>query len=100
MRRTVCHKMKKAPETGASEWKLAFAPSQGRPKLLLLLRSSFFLRGSFLCCALHRLILPNIKFCDSKKSQCDSYIRLFGNKVKKKMQSHCILRANSGLNRC
>src|ERR1019366_4920639 len=36
------------------------------PRLLLFLRSSLFLRGGFLGCALHRLILPNIKFCDSK----------------------------------
>ena len=56
------------------------------PRLLLFLRSSLFLRGGFLGCALHRFILPNIKFCDSKKSQCDSYIRCFGNKVKKKMR--------------
>jgi len=59
--------MKKAPKTGASEWNLfLLALVQGAPKLLLLLRSSFFLRGGFLGCALHRLILPNIKFCDSK----------------------------------
>jgi hypothetical protein len=77
--------MKKAPETGASEWN--FALFQGIPKLLLFLRSSFFLRGSLFGCALHRLILPNIKFCDSKKPQCDSYIRLFTMKVKKKMHA-------------
>src|ERR1035437_8178048 len=35
-------------------------------RLLLFLRSSLFLRGGFLGCALNRLILPNIKFCDSK----------------------------------
>ena len=75
--------MKKAPETGASESN--FALLQGVPKLLLLLRSSFFLRGSLFGCALHRLILPNIKFCDLEKPQCDSYIRLFARKVKKKM---------------
>src|SRR5450759_2936129 len=36
------------------------------PRLLLFLRSSLFLRGGLLGCCLHRLILPNIKFCDSK----------------------------------
>ena len=39
---------------------------RGAPMLLLFLRSSFLLRGGFLGCALHRLILPNIKFCDLK----------------------------------
>src|SRR3974377_2180983 len=77
--------MKKAPETGASESN--FALLQGVPKLLLLLRSSFFLRGSLFGCALHRLILPNIKFCDLEKPQCDSYIRFFTTKVKKKMHA-------------
>ena len=75
--------MKKAPETGALEWNLALL--QGLPKLLLLLRSSFLLRGSLFGCALHRLILPNIEFCDLEKPQCDSYIKLFARKVKKKM---------------
>jgi hypothetical protein len=75
--------MKKAPETGALEWN--FALLQGLPKLLLLLRSSFLLRGSLFGCALHRLILPNIEFCDLEKPQCDSYIKLFARKVKKKM---------------
>jgi hypothetical protein len=77
--------MKKAPKIGALEWNLLCAPVRGAPKLLLLFRSSFFLRGGFLRCALHRLILPNIKFCDFEKSQCDSYIRLFATKVKRKM---------------
>src|SRR5207244_12228884 len=36
----------------------------GRSGLLLFLRSSLLLRGGFLGCALHRLILPNIRFCD------------------------------------
>ena len=75
--------MKKAPETGALEWNLALL--QGLPKLLLLFRSSFFLGGSLFGCALHRLILPNIEFCDFEKPQCDSYIKLFARKVKKKM---------------
>ena len=59
---------KKGPdESGPFGLNLTYAPLRGRtPKLLLLLRSSFFLRGGFLGCALHRLILPNIKFCDSK----------------------------------
>ena len=77
--------MKKAPEIGALEWNLALL--QGVPKLLLFLRSSFLLRGSLFGCALHRLILPNIEFCDLKKPQCDSYIRLFARKVKKKMHN-------------
>src|SRR5262249_44342945 len=57
--------MKKAPKTGALEWNLS-ALLQGSPQLLLFLRSSFLLRGGFLGCALHRLILPNIEFCDLK----------------------------------
>jgi len=61
------------------------SPFQGGAKLLLFLRSSLLFRGGLFCCALHRLILPNIKFCD-QKSQCDSYIRLFARKVKKKMR--------------
>ena len=76
---------KKAPETGASEWNSS-ALFRASPQLLLFLRSSLLFRGGLFGCALHRLILPNIKFCDSKKSQCDSYIRLFAMKVKKKMQ--------------
>src|SRR5271156_5462787 len=57
----------------------------GRPNLLLFL-GCFFLRrlSSFLGCVLHRLILPNIRFAISR-SQCDSYIRFFEPKVKKKM---------------
>src|SRR5437867_12842960 len=58
---------KKAPETGAFGVEPVFmALFQGAPKLLLFLRSSFLLRGGFLGCGLHRLILPNIKFCDLK----------------------------------
>ena len=56
----------KGPENRGLEWNLFAALFQGAPRLLLLLRSSLFLRGGFLGCALHRLILPNIKFCDSK----------------------------------
>ena len=50
-----------------------------------LLRS--LLCSSFLRCVLHRLILPNIKFATSTRSQCDLYIRFFGTKVKKKMRA-------------
>jgi len=49
--------MKKAPETGASVGTFA-CPSSGLGQLLLLFGRCFFLRGSFLGCALHRLILP------------------------------------------
>jgi hypothetical protein len=60
-------KKKKAPKTGASKWNLFFsALLQGAPELLLFLRSSLLLGGGFLGCAFHRLILPNIKFCDWK----------------------------------
>jgi len=49
----------KGPErSGPVIENLTTTPSRGAPKLLLLLRSSFLLRGGFLCCALHRLILP------------------------------------------
>jgi hypothetical protein len=88
IRMETSQKMKKAPKTGALEWN--FALPQGVPKLLFLLRSSFLLWGSLFGCALHRLILPNIKFCDLEKPQCDSYIKLFTTKVKKKM--HMALR--------
>ena len=57
----------KGPEnSGPWSGTCLFAPREGRPKLLLFLRSSLLLRGGLLGCALHRLILPNIKFCDSK----------------------------------
>ncbi len=78
--------MKKAPKTGASSEPVA-CPLQGPPCLLLLLRGGLFLRGSFLSCALHRLILPKHQNFAIRKSQCDSYIRCFTMKVKKKM--HC-----------
>jgi len=45
-------------ESGPIGLNLTAAPLRGAPKLLLLLRSSFLLRGGFLRCALHRLILP------------------------------------------
>src|SRR5881397_770086 len=77
--------MKKAPENRGLGVNLFCSPARGAPELLLFLRSCFLLRGGFLGCALHRLILPNIKFCDLEKSQCDSYIRWFVGKVKKKM---------------
>ena len=66
---------------------LVAATPSGAPRLLLFLRGGLlFCWGLFLRCVLHRLILPNIKICDSlKRSQCDSYIRLFASKVKKKM---------------
>ena len=76
---------KKAPKIGASEWN-SLALFRAAPQLLLFLRSSLLFGGGLFCCALHRLILPNIKFCD-QKSQCDSYIRLFARKVKKKMRT-------------
>jgi len=51
--------MKKAPETGAFDYGTCLlAPIQGAPKLLLFLGRGLFLRGGFLSCALHRLILP------------------------------------------
>src|ERR1043166_3038036 len=77
--------MKKAPENRG----LGVEPRRPprRRRLLLFLRSSLLLRGGLLGCALHRLILPNIRFCDFGKSQCDSYIRWFAVKVKKKMNS-------------
>ena len=51
--------MKKAPTNrGLWDSNLTAAPLRGAPKLLLFLRSSFLLRGGFLGCALHRLILP------------------------------------------
>jgi hypothetical protein len=56
--------MKKAPDDrGPVKWNLS-ALLQGAPKLLLFFRSSLLLGGGFFGCALHRLILPNIKFCD------------------------------------
>src|SRR5438067_13309766 len=57
----------------------------GTPRLLLLLRGCFFLRSSFLGCVLHRLILPKHQNFAIRKSQCDSYIRLFEKNVKEKM---------------
>ena len=61
-----CLKNEKGPGNRGLGVNLFACPLQGAPKLLLLLRSSFLLRGGFLGCALHRLILPNIKFCDWK----------------------------------
>ncbi len=57
--------MKKAPISRGLKSKLDRVLLLGRRELLLFLRSSFLLRG-FLGCVLHRLILPNIKFCDLK----------------------------------
>ena len=59
-------KNEKGPGNRGLGVKPVCSPFQGAPKLLLFLRSSLFLRGGFLGCALHRLILPNIKFCDLK----------------------------------
>ena|SRR5712692_4766473 len=79
--------MKKAPENrGLGVWNL-FAALAGAPKLLLFLRSSFLLRGGFLGCGLHRLILPKHQILRLEKSQCDSYIRCFAINVKKKMHA-------------
>jgi hypothetical protein len=41
-------------------------PLRDAARLLFLLGGGFLLR-SFLGCVLHRVILPNIKFCDQKK---------------------------------
>ena len=79
--------MKKAPETGALDRTLFCPPLSGHAHLLLFLGGGFLLRGGFLGCALHRLILPKHQNFAIRKSQCDSYIRLFGRKVKKKMHS-------------
>src|SRR5579863_3977554 len=84
--------MKKAPETGALDWKLCLPTlPQGTPALLLLFCGCLFLRGCFLGCALHRLILPKHQNFAIRKSQCDSYIRLFVRKVKRKMHSRFVL---------
>ena len=57
---------KEPRKTGALGVKTCFAALlQGVDRLLLFLRGGFLLR-CFLGCALHRLILPNIKFCDYK----------------------------------
>ena len=54
-----CPQNEKGPdESGPVGSNLTTTPMRGAPKLLLFLRSSFFLRGGFLRCALHRLILP------------------------------------------
>ncbi len=78
--------MKKAPENRGLESNLLLALSQGPSLLLLFLRGGLLLRGSLLGCALHRLILPKHQNFAIRKSQCDSYIRLFAMKVKRKMQ--------------
>src|SRR5690348_6206874 len=58
--------IKKPRKTGAPRVKTCIAALvQGVNRLLLFLRGGFLFR-CFLGCALHRLILPNIKFCDYK----------------------------------
>ena len=48
------------------------------------LGAAFFFAGAFLVAFFIDVILPNLKFA-IRKSQCDSYIRLFENFVKEKM---------------
>jgi hypothetical protein len=57
--------MKKAPENRGLGV-ISIIALKGAPTLLLLFCGGLLLRGGFLGCTLHRLILPNIKFCDQK----------------------------------
>ena len=76
---------KKPRKTGAlAVENLCCSPCSGPGHLLLFLRGGL-LRCFLFGCALHRLILPKHQILRLEKSQCDSYIRLFTMKVKKKM---------------
>jgi hypothetical protein len=78
--------MKKAPKIGALEWNLLFSPPRrARLGYFFFFAGAFFLVAAFLVALFIDLFSLTSNFATRKKSQCDSYIRFFEKKVKRKM---------------
>ncbi len=63
---------------------LCLSSLSGRGCYFFFLGAAFFFAGAFFVAFFIDVILPNFKFA-IRKSQCDSYIRLFEKIVKEKM---------------